>query len=915
MERMSALPLPVELEPVSVAGADPAADGEATVVPLIRGVDRHRRTGGESLVLRHRLFERLAEGGAVTVVSAPAGSGKTSLLRTWLADAGLEEHAAWSTVQRDERDGQRFWRSVRDALAGVAGGSAPAGRIGLAVGTGSGELAERLLSDLRSLSEPAVLVIDDLHELDSDDALASLELFLTRLPERLRVVLLTRATLGLGLHRLRLTGALTELRAEELRFSVEEARELLEASDVALADAAVACLHERTEGWAAGLRLAASSLAGHPDPEAFVAEFCGTERTVAGYLLAEVLERQPPEVRDLLLRTSVLERISGPLADALTAGSGSERILHELEAANMFVTALDVGRSWFRYHPLLADLLRLELRRVSPTLIRPLHGAAAHWHEQHGDVVEAIRHAQAAGDWPYAARLLADNQLELILGGYLATVRALLDGFPADVATSEPELALALALARLYEGRHEEAAAHVAVAEGLAAAVGDERRRRFELGLAVATLWSARVGGDLSRVPDASRRVEAALEAQLPGDVLGGQPNRATALLKLGIAQMWSLRLDDGRGHVEAALSLARRIGRPYLEMACLGHLALAAPVSGLPLAVGRRLADEAVSIAEANGWDTHRNAAPSLAAAGTALAWLGRFVDAERCLDRAERALVPGGAPEVELLVHKGRGMVRLGQRRLEDALAAFRAAERMEAALGSEHPLTLDLSSRTLRTQIELGETAAVRAALAALSPQARGQAEMCIAAAAAELAEGRAQHAVDELAPILERSARPLQPGTMIEALLIDAAARDELGDRGAAAESLERALALAEPEGILLPFALVGVRELLERHGGLRTAHPTLRATVLDLLAGGAPTPEAGPLRDPLSEAELRVVRYLPSNLKASEIAAELCVSSNTVRTHLRHVYAKLDAHSRSEAVSRARQLGLLAPARA
>ena len=904
---MSALPLTVDVEPRS---------GDlAKVIPLIRGADRHGRTDREPVVLRHRLFHRLAAAGAVTLISAPAGSGKTSVVRSWIADAGLGQHAGWSTVERNERDGQRFWRSVRDALAGVRGGGALAARAGLAVDVGSEVLVERLLSDLRSLSEPAVLVIDDVHELHSDDALASLELFLTRLPRHLRVVLVTRAALGLGLHRLRLTETLTELRAEDLRFSVEEARELLEASGIALSEAAVVSLHERTEGWAAGLRLAAGSLAGHPDPEAFVREFCGTERTVAGYLLAEVLERQPPEVRDLLLRTSVLERVSGPLADALTGGSGSERILQELESANMFVTAVDVGRSWFRCHPLFGDLLRLELRRLNPTLIRPLNATAARWHEQHGDVVEAIRHAQAAADWPHAARLLADNQLELILGGYIDTVRALLDAFPAEVAGADPELALAFALVRLYEGPHEEATAHVAVAERLAAAVSEDRRRRFELELAVATLWSARVGGDLGRVPDASRRLEAALKEQRPSDLLGGQPNRATALLKLGIAQMWSLRSDDGRGHVEAALSLARRIGRPYLEMACLGHLALAAPVSGEPLGVGRRLAEEAVAIAEANGWDTHRNAAPSFAAAGTALAWLGRFSEAERCLDRAERALAPGGAPEIELLVNKGRALVCLGQRRVDDALAAFRAAERMQDVLGREHPLTLDLSSRKLRTQIELGETAAVRATLAGLPPQARGRAEMRIAAAAAELAEGRAEQAVDELVPVLERSARAFHPGTMIEALLLDAVAREQLGDRGAAAASLERALALAEPDGILLPFALVDVCELLERHGGHRTAHSSLRAMILDMLAGASPAPELEPLRDPLSDAELRVLRYLPSNLKATEIAAELCVSSNTVRTHLRHVYAKLDAHSRSEAVSRARQLGLLAPARA
>jgi LuxR family maltose regulon positive regulatory protein len=497
----------------------------------------------------------------------------------------------------------------------------------------------------------------------------------------------------------------------------------------------------------------------------------------------------------------------------------------------------------------------------------------------------------------------------------MATVGALLDAFPADVVATDPEIALTFALARLYEGLHEEAAAHLAVAERLAAAVNHDRRRRLELGLAVAALWSARVGGDLSRVPDASRRLKAALKAQPPGDVLGGRPSRAMALLDLGIAQMWSLRLSDGRRHLEEALKLARRIGRPYLEIACLGHLALAATLDGLPLADARRLAEQAVAIAEAHGWDGHGTAAPCLAAAGTTLAWLGRFAEAEACLERAGRVLTSGDAPEIELLVNHGRALLHAGQGRLEDALAALRTAERMQGVVGGEHPLALDAKSRMLRTQVQLGETTAVRAALACMPPQSRGRAEMRIAAAAAELADARAEQAVDELVPVIERSAPTLHPGTIIEALLLDAAARDELGDRAAAAASLERALELAEPEGILLPFALVGVRELLERHCGHRTAHSSLRAMVLDMLAGASPPPEIEPLREPLSDAELRVLRYLPSNLKATEIAAELCVSSNTVRTHLRHLYGKLDAHSRSEAVGRARQLALLAPGRA
>ena len=235
---------------------------------------------------------------------------------------------------------------------------------------GGQAVVERLLSDLHSLEQPVVLVIDDLHELRSAEALQWLELFLTRLPPRAA----GRAGHARGpaarVAPAAAAGRLTEIRADELRFSLEETRELLDASGVGLSDAAVALLHERTEGWAAGLRLAAISLAGHPDPERFVAEFSGSERTVAGYLLAEVLERQPPEVRDLLLRTSVLERVSGPLADALTGGTGSEAILQSLEDANAFVTSLDVGASWFRYHHLFADLLQLELRRTSPTLDR-----------------------------------------------------------------------------------------------------------------------------------------------------------------------------------------------------------------------------------------------------------------------------------------------------------------------------------------------------------------------------------------------------------------------------------------------------------------------------------------------------------------------------------------------------------------
>jgi LuxR family transcriptional regulator, maltose regulon positive regulatory protein len=379
----------------------------------------------------------------VTVVSAPAGSGKTVLLRSWIGEAGIAERAAWVPAGRDERDPQRFWALVLGALRGTGPGSGLVRELTAAPDLDGWAITERLLRDLAPLAEPVWLVVDDVHLLGPGEALRQLELLMMRAPDGLRFVLATRHDLRLGLHRLRLEGQLAEIRAPDLRFSLAEARDLFAGAGVLLPEPAVVMLYERTEGWAAGLRLAALSLAGHPDPGRFAAEFSGSERTVAEYLLDEVLDRQPEEVRRLLLRTSVLERVSGPLADALTGGGGGERVLQELERANAFVVALDAGRSWFRHHHLFADLLQLELRRTAPGEVTGLHCAAARWFSGHGLPVEAIRHAQAARDWDMAARLLADHWPGLHLGGRAATVHALLAGFPAGTAAADAELAAA----------------------------------------------------------------------------------------------------------------------------------------------------------------------------------------------------------------------------------------------------------------------------------------------------------------------------------------------------------------------------------------------------------------------------------------------------------------------------------------
>ncbi|HEX5898581.1 MAG TPA: LuxR C-terminal-related transcriptional regulator, partial [Solirubrobacteraceae bacterium] len=671
----------------------------------------------------------------------------------------------------------------------------------------------------------------------------------------------------------------------------------------------------RTDGWVGALRLAAALLVEHADPERFAREFSGSERTVAGYLRAEILDQQAPEVRDLLLRTSVLERVSGPLADALTGGSGSERVLQELDASGAFVTALDVGRTWFRYHPLFADFLRMELRRVNPTLVPTLHRVTGQWHEHHGDIVEAIRHAQAAGDWHHAVPLLADNHLTLILDGRMAAVRDLLGAFPPQASITDAELALVSATAAAADGLYDDSAAHIAVAERLARTLPDDRRRPVELGLAGTRLWLARLRGDVAGASEAFRCTELALTTQPPREGTRSSLHHATALANLGMAEVWSPYLDEGRRHLEQALALARRIGQPYLEMACLARLGLATVRSGLSVCAARRLAEQAASIAEAHRWDTDREAAAALALAGLTHVWLGRFTDAEEWLDRAQQALAGGRVPATEVLLHTSRALLHLGQSRVPDAMAALHAAQEAGRVLPDEHASRLDLRGRVLRAQLQAGENATVRSALADMPAAERSAAEICLAAAALELADGHAERALEELGPVIEGAVPTIYPGpTAIEALLLDAAAHEELGDARAVEASLERALAIAEPDGIVLPFALVGVRALLERHRGHRTAHAALLANILDILGGGSPEPEVQALGEPLSHAELRVVRYLPSNLKATEIASALCVSTNTVRTHLRHIYAKLDVHTRSEAVARARGLGLLAPAR-
>jgi LuxR family maltose regulon positive regulatory protein len=808
----------------------------------------------------------------VTVISAPAGSGKTSLLRAWADRPG--RRLAVLQVRRDQQDAQQFWLALLEAV----GCTQPA-----TPDFNDSAMVDRVLSEL---ADGIMLVVDDLHELTSPTALAQLTRLLTSLPPQAHAILTTRHDLRLGLHRLRLAGELAEIRAADLRFTERETRELLAASGVTLSEAGTKLLHQRTEGWAAGLGLAALSLAGHPDPGRFVAEFSGSNRAVADYLLAEMLDRRSAGVQDLLLRTSVLDRVNGELADLLTGRVGSERVLLELSDANAFVVSLDAERTWFRYQHLFADLLKQELRRRLAAEIPALNRRAAGWFVRRGQPAEAIRHMQAAGDWADAARLLADRSFGLTLDGQTQTMQALVRAFPPG--EEHPELALVRASAALAEGRLTEAVAQLAAAEAYAESAPNNRRHRLRVAISALKLSLARRRGDLADVVEHVRFLAAPVTGRSVEDIALSSDLRAVALMSLGAVEAWSLGAPEAEGHLEEGAALANEIGRPYLEVACRAQLAVASKIHSL--ATTQRRCREAIALAEQYGWGAEPVIAPALVTLAATMIWLGAFDEGEEWLRRTTRALQTDSGPDIRLLLHQTTGMLHAGRGRLAEALAEFTETERLASQLAGAQALAGQATGWLLATQARLGRPDLARAALAGIDRKRADSGEIRNARAVICLAEhdpAGALHVLQSEAPVIGYV-------TVVEAELLAGLAHRELGDHSAADRAVARALDLAEPDRLVLPFAMTGTRELLPATDIVES--PT--------------TQNVPPPTEELSPGELRVLRYLPTNLSRPEIAIALSLSVNTVRTHLRSIYGKLQVSDRFSAVQRARELQLL-----
>ena len=865
------------------------------------------------LVARGRLLESLDVGvqGRLTLLTGPAGSGKTVLLSSWATTARLPGPVAWLSLEAADNDPARFWSYLLAALR-QSGAAAPGGRLdslGLPIGGPDRGFVLELAGALSELAGPVVVILDDFQVLTNPAVLDSLTAVLRRSSAALRLVLASREDPSVPLAGLPAISPRVEVGAAELAFTAGEAAQLLAGHGLALAEADLEVVWARTEGWAAGLRLFALSLQDHPDPGGFVAQFAGSGRAVADYLLEEVLDRVAEQDQAFLLHTSVVERVSGELADALTGHADGAQTLARLERTNAFVVALDDDRSWYRYHQLLGEVLQARLQASASRLVPELHRRAASWYRDQGFPVEATRHALAGGQWTLAAELLTRIWQGFILDGEMAMLAQLVDQFPAAVVEADAELVTVRAARRLGAGDWDRADSDLQRAEQVAAGLPKRRRRRFAVALATVSLYRARLRGDLDAAVVAARQLLPAAGAGL-AEPVGDDDLRALALLNLGIAEVWTGALETGTRHLRAGLTVARHAVRDGLVVGFLGQLA--AVTAGSRLGEGVRLAQETLALAERRGWSRNPSAACAYLVLGGAHFDRGDLAAAERYLDLA-MACRP--EPAISLTIALTRAVVTHANGDPAAGLEILRGARKELQRLNGPYVLAASLREWEARLLAATGQVEQARALLSTSDEPPQSSAATLAIRAELQLAQGNAAGAVATLAPCLDGSAPSLVPYQRLETLLLDAVARRRLGDIDGAATSIEHALQVAEPERYRQVFWNLGeeVHALLLRQRERGTAHPQLLTELLDRPSvsdapSAVPPPVA--LAMPLTDREQAVLGFLDSDLTTRQIANELYVSVDTVRSQVRSIYQKLDASCRNDAVRRARHLRLL-----
>ncbi len=884
-------------------------DPELVASPLVE-TKLHAPSARRTVVTRERLTARLTNGddAKLVLVSASAGFGKTTLLAEWL-DRIPDDRAATAWLSLDEHDNEpvSFWTYVVAALqVPVPGLGAGAHALLDARDAPMDAVLATLVNELRGVDRRIVLVLDDYHVIDRAAIHDAVTFLLDHMPENVQLVIASRADPPLPLARMRARGELAEVRAAELRFTADEAADYLNgAMALGLEAADVATLEARTEGWIAALQLAALSVQGREDTGDFIARFAGDDRFVVDYLVGEVLQRQPEDVRRFLLLTSVLDRLQASLCDAVTGGVGGTAALEALERQNLFVIPLDGRREWYRYHHLFADVLRVRLLDEDPGAPAELHRRASDWYAEHDAPSDAIRHALAAEDFERAAELAERALPAMRRGRQDAILREWVRVIPDDVVRARPVLAMGLIGIAMSTGELDRVHAHLREVERWLAQspeardaarkiVVDEDQLRalpaatqmYRAGLAIAR-------GDTAATVTHARRVL----ALAPDD---DEFDRAAAHAFLGLAAWSEGDLDTAFAAYTDAITRMQRIGHIADILGCTISMADIRVAQGR-LREAQRLYEHGLHLVARHGAGPLR---------GTADMHVGLAEILRERDDRAAATEHLRRAGELELFgtpqyPYRSR-TVRAGLLLAEGDLAGCRALlDEAERVYDTDlAPSVRPVGARRARTDVLQGDLGAARAWVRERALSVDDEVSYVtefehITLAIVLLNDHPDGRVLQQVHAMLDRLLAGADAGgrgsSVIEILAVQAMVLDACGDRTGALATLRRALTLAEPEGYVRVFAFLGPR----------------LATLRDALTTGSTPTRAGPadLVDPLSDRELDVLRLLRTDLSGPDIARELIVSLNTMRSHTKSIYRKLGVSSRREAVRRADDLGL------
>ena len=895
----------------------------------------------ERVVSRPRLVARLSQAleRPLTLVSAPAGFGKTTLVSEWLhpKDEGgaLRESAhpssfilqpfrvAWLSLDDDDNDPARFVTYLIAALESV--GPPGLGESALTLlrspqPPSPKAVLTALANDLGAIPASCALVLDDYHVIIAQPIHDALSFLLDHLPPQIHLVILTRADPPLPLARLRARDQLAEVRAADLRFTPDEAAEFLtRVMRLNLSADDMAALGSRTEGWIAGLQLAALSMQGHAAHSLsdFIAAFTGSHHYIVDYLAEEVLNRQPDAVRAFLLQTSILNRMTGPLCNALMDRADGQAMLEQLEQANLFAIPLDEDRRWYRYHPLFADMLRSRLRQRAPDHLPDLHRRAAEWHERNGLAHEAIQHLVSASAFADVARLIEQEALARLNRGEVTLLLRWLEALPEDVLRARPWSCIYHAWALLLSGRIEAVEPRLQAAEQCAEAfTGSPENMKMQGHISAIRAYLAAMAGEAARAVEAAYR---ALEL-LPEEASG---TRGVVAFVLGGACILNDDLEGAARAFDEAGRIGEQSGNIHIAMPAVGALAAIEVDQGRLHSAEARY-QEALKLATSADGRPLPVAASALTGLGEVLYALGNLATATQHAQTAIELALVWGNLDALAFGYVLLARTRLAQHAVEGAESALREAEQLARTHRLNPGMAEWVEAGRVRFWVSQGNLQAAGrwAEQTTLLKEARPyylRRATHTALVRVLIARGELEKALAVLEQFIPQAEAAGRFGHLIELLTLKALAFQAQGNVPQALAALKQALSRAEPEGNVRVFLDEGepMAKLL-RHAGSRGIAPHYVSRLLSAWGGLPPSAPAlaqrglslQPLIEPLSQRELEVLRLLAAGKSNQEIAGELVLATGTVKKHLNNIFGKLNVESRGQCVARARELNLL-----